>query len=713
MTWFSALQEPLPPAVEAVRLPEGTVIAGRYRIEEGGFANGLELVYEAWDLQKEERTALSEFLPMRWCLRSEEGAWVPYHAAAGEAFTAVKSGLLCRLEQLQHWGEESALLPTADVFEAEGTVWTVTASFEGERLASVMASRLFTPEEAISLLAPVLDTLAGLHQRGLYHGCITPRTILLCGKRTYLTGWCSCMSTDSHDCDAISDVRSMSRILYRMLTGEECWRRETASALPRGLRRALQMGMAGTLPDIPALWAMLHADRPASRRRKVLPGNRSRSVERWMQPRFAVCFAVLCCLVPLSLFLLTMGSGTLEDSAYALAEGEICVPELLYLSQEEAFSRAEALGLRVIVSAREDNPVVPENQVVTQSPCAGAVLHEGETITIAVSDGWSNYVPNVCNLLLEDAVTVLEEEGFLVTYEEVWSTDNAPGTVISQSVSPETKLQRDSVIHLVVSLGREDLDTSQLEQVGDYTGMDFEEAKALLAGLHLYALQAETVYDPEVPAGVILSQDIQPGQKVPQGTVINMVVSLGVEKVRVPSVSLMNASAAKSALENAGLKPVLVYMAGSSYARDCVISQNLAEGTLVPIGSEVWLTVSLGKDSYVISTGGWSGNALPGSDPTEAPTAASTEGTAPAATEELPSETESFVPGTDSTDAREEETSEEMTAPSDAPATDPIETAEPSAEETDPTEEVPPSPSETEPEDPTAAEPASEAPLPQ
>ncbi len=632
MRWFSDENTPLPEVIARVALPTQTVIAERYRILRTCYVNGLELVYEAEALTSDETVLLCEFLPLRWCLRGDDGAWIPYHATAAVQLEAVTAVLEHRLQALQAHEPEAALLPVLDAFAAMGTLWHTVPEDDEIRFFSILQEKLYAAQEAITLLAPVLDTLAGLHKVGIFHGALSEQILMQRGEQLCLTGWCLSADADMEP-SAVSDVQAVSRLLCVMMTGEREYRKEAFAAVPKAIGAVLQSGMQGKLPDIETLWKALHSSK-ARKARKMPQEREPFSFARHLNIRFAVCFALVCCAVPVLVYHAHTRKQSLQDTPYAIAGGEICMPELLYLPQEEAMAAAEACGLHVIVEARADNPTIPEGCVVTQYPSAGAVLLPGDTVRISISDGWTNYVPDVRNLLLEQAIAQLTGEGFVVEYEEVYSDDNAPGTVISQDIAPDTLLVRDSVIHLLVSLGREDVDSSKMEIVADYAGMDFEEAKAILAELHLYALQLEAVYDPEIPAGVIISQDIPKGKRVPQGTVINMVVSLGVEMTRVPSVGMMNASSARALMEEAGLKAVLVYTASSGYAKDCVISQNVAGGKQVPVGSEIWLTVSLGKDSYVVSTGGWSGNDLPEGEtgatlPSEDTTAISTDPTEP------------------------------------------------------------------------------------
>ncbi len=702
MLWFSDGQNGLPRAIDQVQLPAGTMIDERYRILGTSSVNGLELVYDAEDIEQQEKVQLLEFLPLQWCSRDEHHHFEPYHSVSRLEWETVRIKLIARNEKLCAIEEESALVPSLRSFEANGTVWLVQRSCHSICLSDPSIARLYKPSEAVQFLSPVLDTLAGLHQEEIYHGNLSMQTIHVSENKPYITGWGSCMESTECTADECSDVKAVSTVLYQLITGESEYRKETAASIPAAIRHALKNGMAGEIESIEALWNALHSKRAVF----LQAGHRSKANDgsgwNFLTLRFVICFTLICCAIPVFWYFLKQSVDPVSDTAYTLSDGELCVPELLYLSQEDAITKAEALGLRIIVGSRSDNPVVPEGAVVTQNPPAGTIVSPGDTIIICVSDGWFNYVPNVCNLLLEDALAALESEGFIVEFEEIHQDDSAPGTVISQSIDAETLLERGSVIKLTVSLGREDLDTSKMESVENYVGMDFEEAKQKLSERHLYALQAEAVYDPEIPAGIIISQDIAAGNKVPQGTVINMVVSLGVEMTRVPGVGMMNASSARALIEEAGLRAVLTYTANSSYAKDCVISQSVAAGQLIPVGTEVWLTISLGQDSYVVSTGGWSGNELPEGETAQDDSSSASE---ESDTEMLDSQSGTSSSESDSneqSDASEtlESNESESFDVTDVSATDPTEPA--MTDDTIPSESVEPitDPPETE----TAAE---------
>lgn len=652
MRWYSEQPGYFPAAVKRASLQPGSYTGGKYRILQALCVSGMELYYEAEDTSTRKVVCLCELLPLQWCMPDESSSFVPYRPEAGMQWELFRDAALTRLRRLAN-DPEHAVPAILDVFEDNGTVWYASAMREEQPLSRLLAERIVSPDKAVRLLAPLMDTLAGLHSEGLYHGSITASAVRLCGSRCELRDWNSFEGKPS----AAADVSAVSRLLWQLMTGESEYRSLTAASLPAGIRNALYNGMFDPDMTIITLWEQLHAKTPAKRTRNAAAPAPKRSVlHKILNPVVTVIFCIVCVAVPLALRFVRMQQDTpsavtssvrkLPDVSYALSAGEICLPELLYLPQEEAVAQLEALGLGMILAKGEDNPVVPENCVVTQKPDAGTILKAGDVVTLSLSGGWMNYVPDVTNMLLDKATERLEELGFVVEYEEIVSPGDAPGTVISQDVPAETKLERDSVIHLTVSLGRKDLDASKLEKVDDYVGMTFEEAKALLSDIYLYAMEAEAVYDPEIPAGVIISQDIAPGRQVPQGTVISMTVSLGVQTTRVPGVVLMNASAARDMLEAAGLKCMLCYVS-DSHVIDCVLTQNVAAGSLVPVGTEVWLNVSVGSVSHVASTGGWSGAPLPTFETEETSEEAGETEPEETLPEELPGITDPAEPVTD------------------------------------------------------------------
>ena len=661
MSWYSDSPERFTAELRKLVPDAGEVIHKEYEIIAPLYVSGTELCYHAKQLSSGVECLLFELIPLRWCAPNPKGRFLPYHAEASAQWERFRVSALNRLSRLQKFSHEAAVPAVKDGFESRGTIWYVTRYEDAPSLRQLMQEKTWKPKDAIRLLTPLLDTLAGMHDAGMYHGAITAYAIHIVNDSIQLRDWLSCSSLS--EATASDDVRDVSRLLWQMTTGTDYYNEESAAALPAPVRSAIYNGLFDPEMTVSRLWKQLHAKKPAKRTViRLLQSEQTPLLSRVFSPVVTAVFCAFCIAAPVVLWRMEAAAivtetekEPLEDVAYSLSEDEIQMPELLYLEQNEAQKMLSDLGLHVILSARENNPVVPENQVLMQSPDAGAVVHAGDTVTLTISNGWSNAVPDVSGMPLEQAKSALTELGFVIETEEKISPDDAPGIIIAQDVKPGTRLERESTVRLTVSLGREDLDDTQQVTVEDYTGMDFEKAKAALSEQLLYAVQAESVFDAEVPAGVIIRQDLEPGKQAAQGSTINFTVSKGIETAQVPDVVHLSAESARQTLEAARLQCIICYVSNAEWEIDTVLTQNVEAGSQVPLGSEIWLEVSVGSGSYVASTGGWSGVPLP--------TIPSTEVT----TEET-SETDNSEAETDSETTAVQETTASSTEPTEPTA---------------------------------------------
>jgi beta-lactam-binding protein with PASTA domain len=90
--------------------------------------------------------------------------------------------------------------------------------------------------------------------------------------------------------------------------------------------------------------------------------------------------------------------------------------------------------------------------------------------------------------------------------------------------------------------------------VPDVTGKTLEEAKNLLQETGLRCNVSEQRYDEVVPLGFVISQIPMPSQKIKENGLVNLITSLGQEKVIIPRLVDLNIVQAKSLLERLGLR---------------------------------------------------------------------------------------------------------------------------------------------------------------
>ncbi|MBQ7583178.1 MAG: serine/threonine protein kinase [Lachnospiraceae bacterium] len=146
--------------------------------------------------------------------------------------------------------------------------------------------------------------------------------------------------------------------------------------------------------------------------------------------------------------------------------GNIEVPNLVGNPSAEAKVALENMGLNIqLTEGRSDT--VPQGSVVSQTPEAGTMVAPGTTVLVVVSTGSSGTdagteeetdgrtaVPNLIGLTETEAKTALTASGLSwSSITEEYSTAVAEGRVISQSVEPDTLVEKDSKVNFVMSKG--------------------------------------------------------------------------------------------------------------------------------------------------------------------------------------------------------------------------------------------------------------------
>lgn len=149
-------------------------------------------VYIAWDNDNNAVVNISEYLPAGLARRSADRLTVGPNDNDGIAFMRGMEEfkeLHTALSKLTTGG----VLPVIDIFESNGTVYSVTTTVSSISLKDFLLRNGGTLkwEQAKPLFMPLLSALDEIHNAGIVHRGISPDTILV-GRdgRLYLTGFC-------------------------------------------------------------------------------------------------------------------------------------------------------------------------------------------------------------------------------------------------------------------------------------------------------------------------------------------------------------------------------------------------------------------------------------------------------------------------------------------------------------------------------------------
>ena len=125
---------------------------------------------------------------------------------------------------------------------------------------------------------------------------------------------------------------------------------------------------------------------------------------------------------------------------------------------EEAVKALQALGLKVASPEYEYSEDVEKDWVISYTPPKGTELYPGDQVHLVISKGPEStpvVVPSVTGQSLEKATKMLENLGLTVADTEEVASEQPAGTVVYQSIAPNTEVEEGTAITLHYSKGPE------------------------------------------------------------------------------------------------------------------------------------------------------------------------------------------------------------------------------------------------------------------
>lgn len=579
-----------------MRLSEGMVVDGRYRIDYLIGSGGMADVWLAEDLELPRRVAL-KVLHERYARDPEFIARFRREAESAAS--------------LQHVN----IVSIFDRGQVGDTYYIAMAYLEGRTLRDLISLGL-TPPESVAIVRQILEAAGFAHRRGIVHRDFKPLNVIVdeTGLATVtdfgiaragiseITEEGSIMGTvhylspeqaQGYEVSPQSDLYSIGVILYECLTGRvpfdgqtpvavtlqqlkedpvppSSYNRAVSPALDAVVLRALQREPYERYPDAESFIAALDAA-------EADPGVPEEKSNWW---KWAL--VVLAVLIGLLIAWAATRSHTVE------------VPDVVGTSSDAAVSKLNQEGFKVEVD-REKNPSVPNNQVYRQDPSGEAdqdcnflgLSCSNPTVTLTVSGGpGQTEVPDVTGLSQDDAEQELEDAGFTTSIETRTSSDVDSGLVIETDPAGGEMARRGSEVTVTVSSGAAQV------KVPPVVGQTLNAAKQQLAAVGLDYSSSEEPSDR--PQGEVIDQSPTAGTRVDPGSTVTLVVSSGPEdtRVSVPALVGQTQSSAESQLTAAGLVPSVQTQSTTIQPQDGkVIDQSPGSGTKVAEGSTVVITV--------------------------------------------------------------------------------------------------------------------------
>jgi len=201
-------------------------------------------------------------------------------------------------------------------------------------------------------------------------------------------------------------------------------------------------------------------------------------------------------------------------------------------------------------------------------------------------------VPSVVGMISEDAVRTLDDAGLDADVTETRvHNDIQEGYIISQSVEEGAKVKEGYTIKLVVSSGGIQSIIPNVKQQTITEARVMIENDGFVVGEEVYEFN-------DLPEGMIISQSPKAGIKMPQGTVVDLVISQGLENDNLigPSLVTKTIREAEITLNTIGLKlGEIKYEVSETIEKGQIIS-NSKVGEEVEPGTFIDIVVSSGVE---------------------------------------------------------------------------------------------------------------------
>ena len=200
----------------------------------------------------------------------------------------------------------------------------------------------------------------------------------------------------------------------------------------------------------------------------------------------------------------------------------VTVPAIQGMLVADATELLASVDLTLVISETREDPAIPVNQIISQSPAATTLVASGSEITVVVSSGASSLtIPNVEGQTADAATQLLSAEPylFIVTAAEEASTTVDKGRVIRTEPIIGSALPRGSTITVFVSGASTKVAVPLVE------GLTETEARNALnaAGL-IWEIKYQNVPAGDPNDGRVISQSRQPEDLVDPGSRVVLVV---------------------------------------------------------------------------------------------------------------------------------------------------------------------------------------------
>ena len=569
----------------------GELIDSRYQLIRQVANGGMASIYEAMDTRLDRKVAVKIMHPHL----AQDDAFVSRFIREAKAAAALSHPNIVAVQD-QGWNQSGV-----------PAVFLVMELIEGSTLREYLNERgRFEIKDAMNYLTPILSALAAAHAIGIVHRDVKPENILISkegrikiadfglargeiigstmtAESSVILGSVSYLSPEQVQrgiADARSDVYAVGIVAFEMLTGEKPF-----------------------IGDTPIQIAYMHVNQnipPPRSKRKDIPQalddliSRATSRDPDKRPRDAGEFlnsleAIAAELDPKKNQMkleLDLPVDAIREKSRTKAKQEIVAePSVEIKESTRDIRRREEKKHRASKRVRRNRKV---------ALVLAIALGIGGWYTL-VGPGSRIVVPSTVGGSYDEAISALRPLGLTnVIIEKRFDEEIAAGKIIESSPPGGGRVDTGGEVTLVISKGAERYTIATL------VGLTPQAAAAAITKSPLTVGTTSEIFSNKIPKGFVISSDPEAGAKVKRDSVVNIVLSKGVETIALASYVGKSGDQALNELTDAGFNVESSYAFDEKALAGSVISQSPAGNSDTPKSSTVRLIVSKGSQFVYI-----------------------------------------------------------------------------------------------------------------
>ena len=572
----------------------GELIDNRYLLQRQIASGGMATIYAGLDTRLDRPVAVKI---MHAHLANDE-AFVSRFIKEAKATAALSHPNIVSIQD-QGWNEGG---PPA--------VFLVMELVEGSTLRDYLNENgPIAVEQTFQLINPVLSALAAAHKIGIIHRDIKPENILisrdgrikvadfglarnmamgqtLTVESSVVLGSVSYLSPEQVQrgvADARSDIYAIGILLFEMLTGSKPYSGETPIQIAYRHVNDRIPNIQTINSAVPASLAELVYEATAPN-----PDHRPKDAENLLNKLKDI-------------------QAKIDPKRRQMSLELDLPPMAIKKSKRRKVSVTSAFdGLKEktsqLISTKPINISMPEDSIRTKKRKISKRVRRNRIIALSllvvlIFGGYKALnigkisVPSLVGMSQSEAKSNLKSLGLNIeVIEEVFSEDVAKGKIISTKPGGGGKISPAGTVGLVISKGKERI------VIPVFKGMTPDVVAGQISDLGLTVGQISESYDMKIAAGYVIASDPKEGSEVKSKSIVNLIVSKGVEQLTLSSYVGKGGEQALSELNDLGFDIEVKYSFSDKVFKGQVITQSPEKAELIGKGSKIELVISKGPE---------------------------------------------------------------------------------------------------------------------